>query len=73
LWLARELARNKDRRLVYATTQDIYVGEPLAATQAIVNDHHGDWQALVDPQPSSRFLREPIRLTQPVAQSPGFL
>ena len=72
LWLARELARNKDRRLVYATTQDIYVGEPLAATQAIMNDHHGDWRALVDPQPSSRFFREPIRLTQPVAQSPGF-
>lgn len=71
LWLARELARNKDRRLVYATTQDFYAGEPLAATQPIVNDHHGGWQALVDLQPTSRFAREPIRLTPPVAQSPG--
>lgn len=67
LWLARDLARNKDRRLVYATTQDIYLGEPQAVTQPILNDHHGHWQSLVNAQPSSRFLREPIQLRPPVA------
>jgi len=71
LWLARELARNKDRRLVYATTQDAYLGEPQAVTQPILNDHHGHWQALVNLQPTSRFLREPIRLTRPIAPTPG--
>jgi hypothetical protein len=71
LWLAQDLARNKDRRLVYATTQDAYLGEPHSVTQPILNDHHGHWQALVNAQPSSRFLREPIRLTRPVAPPPG--
>ncbi|MEX1027005.1 MAG: replication-relaxation family protein [Candidatus Paceibacterota bacterium] len=71
LWLARELARNKDRRLVYASTQDAFLGEPLAVTQPILNDHHGHWQPLVNAQPSSRFLREPIYLRQPIAPRPG--
>jgi hypothetical protein len=70
LWLARELTRNKDRRLVYATTQDVYLGEPQVVTQPILNDHHGHWQPLVNAQPSSRFLREPIQLQQPVAPIP---
>lgn len=71
LWLARELARNPDRRLVYASTQDAYLGESHAVTQPIFNDHHGHWQALVDPQPSSRFRREPIRLSRPIAVPRG--
>jgi hypothetical protein len=71
LWLARELARNRDRRLVYATTQDVFLGEPHAVTQPILNDHHGHWQALVNPQPSSNFLREPVRLSRPVAPGRG--
>lgn len=65
LWLAHDLARNKDRRLVYASTQDVYLSEPRAATTPILNDHFGQWQALVDPQPTSRFQREPLRLTPP--------
>jgi hypothetical protein len=71
LWLARELAQNKDRRLMYTTTQDAYLGEPQAVTQPILNDHHGHWQSLVNPQPTSRFLREPIRLTPPTPAPPG--
>lgn len=71
LWLAGELAANRDRRLVYASTQDVYLGEPLAVTEPIFNDHVGHWQALVNPQPSSRFLREPVRLSRPVAPLPG--
>ncbi len=71
LWLAHHLARNKDRRLVYATTQDAYLGEHHAVTAPIFNDHHGHWQALVDPQPSSKFSREPVRLTPPIAVPQG--
>ena len=68
LWLARDLARDSNRRLVYATTQDEYLSEAQAVTQPMLNDHHGHWQALVNTQPSSSFVREPIRLTRPVAQ-----
>jgi len=71
LWLARELARNPDRRLVYASTQESYVGTPHAVTEPIMNDHHGHWQALVNPQPSSPFLRAPVRLSRPVAPTAG--
>lgn len=69
LWLARELANNRDRRLVYATTQDVFLGEPQAVTQPIFNDHQGYWQALVNPQPSARVLRDPVRLSRPIAPS----
>lgn len=71
LWLASDLARNRDRRLVYASTQDQYLSELHALTAPIFNDHHGYWQALVDPQPTSKFRREPIRLTPPIALPHG--
>jgi Replication-relaxation len=71
LWLASDLARNKDRRLVYASTQDEYLSEPHAITAPIFSDHHGQWQALVDPQPTSRFRRDPIRLTPPIVLPHG--
>ncbi len=71
LWLAHDLARNPDRRLVYASTQDAYFGDPQAVSQPLFNDHHGHWQALVDPQPTSRFHREPVRLTRPIAVPQG--
>ncbi len=67
LWLAHDLALNKDRRLVYATTQEVYLSEPNAMMAPILNDHFGIWQSLVDPHPTSPFLRQPIRLSRPVA------
>jgi hypothetical protein len=67
LWLAREYARNRDRRLCYAATQAAYLGEPRAVTSPLFNDHHGGWQSLVNPHPSAPFLRTPVRLTPPVA------
>jgi hypothetical protein len=67
LWLARACARNPDRRLCYAATQETYLAEPLAITAPVFNDHHGGWQSLVNPQPTARFLREPIRLSPPLA------
>lgn len=66
LWLAQELARVKRRHLIYTTTQDQFLREPHAVTQPIFNDHHGHWQALVDPQPTSGFARDPIRLARPI-------
>lgn len=67
LWLAHQVARNKDRRLAYATTQDCFLGEPRPLTAPIFNDHHGGWQSLVNAQPTSHFQRDPIRLSPPLA------
>lgn len=67
LWLAGQMARNNDRRLCLATTQDEFLREPLALTAPILLDHHGRWQSLVDLHQSSRFLREPVRLAPMVA------
>jgi hypothetical protein len=72
LWLANNLAQDKRRRLILATTQDVFLAEPLAVTEPILNNHHGQWNALVDSQPTSRYLREPIRLSAPVAQARAF-
>jgi hypothetical protein len=65
LWLARACARNRDRRLVYAATQDAFLAERDALRIPFWNDHHGAWQALVNLQPTGGFLRSPIRLTSP--------
>ena len=72
LWLARQCARNKDRRLVYAATQDAYLADPRAAASPLFNDHHGGWRCLIDLHPSSGFLREPVRLSPPVAHATVF-
>ena len=69
LWLARTCARNPDRLLCYAATQDAFLAEPLAVTAPVLNDHHGGWQSLVNLHPTSRFLREPIRLSPPLAST----
>ncbi len=66
LWLARECARNADRHLIYAATQDTFLSEPRALHAPIFLDHHGRWQALVNPHPTSNFERTPVRLTRPV-------
>ena len=67
LWLAQKCARNPDRRLCYAGTQDAYLSESRAVTAAILNDHHGHWQSLVDLQPSAPVIRAPVRLTPPLS------
>ncbi len=67
LWLARRCARNPQRRLCYTATQDAFLAEPLALTTALLNDHDGRWRSLTNPHPTSRFLREPIRVTPPLA------
>jgi hypothetical protein len=72
LWLARKCARNPDRRLCYAATQDVYLAEPRAVTSPILNDHHGNWQSLVNLQPSAQYIRDPVRLSPPLAP-PGIV
>lgn len=68
LWLARECARNADRHLVYAATQNAYLTEPRALQTPLFVDHHGRWQALVNVHPTSNFQRTPVRLTRPVTR-----
>lgn len=68
LWLAQTCARNADRHLVYAATQDAYLTEPRALQNPLFIDHHGRWQSLVNLHPSSTFHRAPVRLSRPVTQ-----
>ena len=66
LWLAHACARNADRHLVYAATQDVYLTEPKPMQSPLFLDHHGGWQSLVNLHPTSNFERAPVRLTRPV-------
>lgn len=68
LTLAAALACNKDRRLIYAATQDAFLAEPDAVRQPLFLDHFGHWQALVDLHSSSVFLRTPVRLSTAVSR-----
>ena len=63
LGLALECARNRDRRLCYATTIDQFLAEPDALRFPLFLDHTGNWQALVNVHPSSRFTRSPVRIS----------
>lgn len=65
LYMAQTLASNKDRRIVYASTQDVFLGEPDAVVAPIFNDHHGHWQSLVNSQPTANALLSPIRIMPP--------
>jgi hypothetical protein len=62
LALARECARNPDRRLCYAATLDGFLAEADGLRQPIFLDHHGRWQALANPFPASVFQRAPVRI-----------
>lgn len=68
LWLAQTCARNADRHLVYAATQDAYLTESRALQSPLFLDHHGRWHSLVNLHPSSNFHRAPVRLSRPVTQ-----
>ena len=73
LWLARESARNADRHLVYATTQDAFLSEPRALHAPLLLDHHRSWQALVNLHPTADYQRTPVPLTRPVTTLPSVL
>jgi hypothetical protein len=66
LWLAQACARNADRHVIYAATQDAYLADPRPLQSPLFLDHHGRWQSLVNLHPSANFQRTPVRLTRPV-------
>lgn len=66
LALAGKLAVNKCRRLVYAATREAFVTEQDPLRAAILLDHDGKWQSLVDLHPTAPASRYPVRLPQPV-------
>ena len=62
LALAHDYARNKDRRLCYATPLDSFLAEAGALSVPLFLDHHGNWQALVNIHSSAPFIRARVRL-----------
>ncbi len=68
LHLARRCASNADRRLCLVGTQESFLTEANPLTSPILLDHHGGWQSLVDLFPTSKFLRDPVRLESQLAQ-----
>jgi len=66
LWLARRCARNPDRRLCYAATQEDYLKTSDALHAPLFCDHHGVWTRLVDSYPKMRVFVAPIRLSVPM-------
>jgi hypothetical protein len=72
LWLAQECARNSDRHLCYAASQELFLASKDPLQSPLFNDHHGRWQALVNVQPTSHFARTPIRLAPPMTTIGGW-
>lgn len=62
LWLARNVAKNRDRHLVYAGTQDGFLASDAPLLEPLFNEHDGQWQCLLQMQPTSRFTLTPVRL-----------
>lgn len=66
LALANQIAARPERRLIYAATQDTYLGSPDPIRSPIFLDHLGVSQALVNLHPSARARNTPVRLPSPV-------
>lgn len=62
LALARDIAVNKSRRLVYAATLDQYFGTNDPVQSSLFLDHDGYWHPLVNLHPTSRPLLASVRL-----------
>lgn len=62
LWLAAEVAKNRDRHLVLAATQNAVLASDRPLFEPLLNDHHGRWQCLTPFEPSARFTLSPIRI-----------
>jgi hypothetical protein len=66
LSLDAELAGTKMRRLVYAAAIDGFLADPDPLCAPLFLDHFGNWQPLIDLQPTAPPLRPPVRLTKSV-------
>jgi hypothetical protein len=69
LGLARDCAKNPDRRLCYATTLDEFLASDVPLHAPVFLDHDGRWQALINLHPSSPFSRAPVRIAPIVPRS----
>jgi hypothetical protein len=69
LALANELNKNRNRRLVYAASQDCYIAEQDRLQAPIFLNHFGGWQSLVELHPTALNSKTPVRLTR-VVESP---
>ena len=67
LSLANELARNRDRRLFVAATQDAFLAERDALREPIFLDHFGGLLPLVNPHPTAASSKPFIRLRLAIA------
>jgi hypothetical protein len=65
LALASKQVRNPQRQLIYASTQEKFLGTPDAVTRPILQDHHGNARAIAH----LTFNRNPGASTQPVIPS----
>ena len=70
LALAGRIADDRQRRFVYAATQDSFLGDPNPIRSPIFLDHLGEWQSLVELHPTARYRKTPIRLGRPLDASP---
>lgn len=61
---AAQITRNRSRRLVYAATHEVFLADSEPLHAPIFLDHRGEWQALVELHPTSRFRKELVRLTE---------
>ena len=65
LSLAGTLTQHPARRLIYAAPFDTFVTDSEPLTAPLFLDHSGQWQALIDLNPSAPFRKEAVRLEQP--------
>jgi len=64
LGIAYDCARNRDRKLCYATTLDEFLAQPDSLRTPLFLDHLGHWRALVDLHPSAPILRSSVRINR---------
>lgn len=62
LWLTGQIAKRRQRHLIYAGTQDGLLASANPLFEPLLNDHHGGWRCLMPLQPSAGFLLAPVRL-----------
>jgi hypothetical protein len=72
LTLAGHIAKNRNRRLVYAATQETFLSDQNPILSPIFLDHFGNWQALVDLHSTSKQLRDPVRLPSAIERGTPF-
>lgn len=63
LAFTREIATHRSRRLVYAATQSSFGTDSIPLTAPLFLDHFGCWQSLVDPHPTSVYIKQAVTIS----------